>query len=354
MTDPSSFRIAIIGLGLIGSSVARGAKEFRLAKTVVAADRNPLSLEYALQKHMIDEALPLTDAVHNADLVVLAVPPSALAQVAETIAPHLKSGALVTDTASVKQMTQSAVALYLPKTSAFVPSHPIAGSEHSGVQAGKGDLFAGKRVILTPQTPEDEGIEAITAFWQSLGATVEYMPADIHDKVYAYVSHLPQLLAFAVKDVVAPFMEHTEKNEVFKRFTRICTSDPMLWNDIFEANLGNLEEAIARFMALFQRMREELLEGANDPLTDDLDPEIYTHLLPTLLSSCLIGAIYQEERTIGLNFQRYGGGGFKDFTTPLAGEPDNSLENISKKANNVVRAMDAFAASLSHHIVMKD
>jgi cyclohexadieny/prephenate dehydrogenase len=346
-------RIAIIGLGLIGSSVARGAREFHLAKHIVAADRNPLSLEYALQKHIIDEGLPMADAVKDADLVVLAVPPSALAHVAETIAPHLKSGALVTDTASVKQMTLSSVNLYLPKTAAFVPSHPIAGSENSGVKAGKSDLFAGKRVILTPQTPEDEGIEAITTFWQTLGATVEYMPADIHDKVYAYVSHLPQLLAFAVKDVVEPFMEHAERDETFRRFTRICASDPVLWDDIFEANLGNLEEAIARFMALLQRMREELLEGAEDTLTDALDPEIYTLLLPTLLSSCLIGAIYQEERTIGLNFKRYGGGGFKDFTAPLAGEPDNSLENISKKANNVVRAMDAFAASLSHLIVMK-
>ncbi len=347
-------QIAIVGLGLIGSSVARGVKEFQLAHRVVASDRSPISLEYALQKHIIDEALPLADAVKNADLVVLAVPPSALGSVAEAMAPHLKHGAIITDTASVKHMAFDAVAPFIPASCAFVPSHPIAGSEHSGVKAGKGDLFAGKRVVVTPKSPEDVGLEPVVRLWSGLGATVEYMPADVHDKVYAYVSHLPQLLAFAAKDVVEPFSALAEKDAVFQRFTRLCSSDMVLWEDIFNANITNLEEAIARFMALFQRMREELLQGASDTLTDALDPDIYTRLLPTLLASCLIGAIYQEEKNIGLNFKRYGGSGFKDFTAPMTGDPDKQLENISKNANNVVRAMDAFAASLSHHIVMKD
>ena len=192
-------RITIIGLGLIGSSIARAARDHQLAATIVGCDQNDISLAFARKHKFIDTATndPLA-AVKNSDLVILATPPSTLASVAEAITPHLKPGAIVMDTASIKQAAMKAIAPHLPRRVDFMPAHPIAGSEHTGVSAGRADLFERKHVIVTPNEPEvTKASRTSPLSGKPWVRALKAMPAALHDVIYAYVSHLPQLLAFA-------------------------------------------------------------------------------------------------------------------------------------------------------------
>lgn len=354
-------KVAIIGLGLIGGSIARAVRERGVATEIVAADRNPLALQFALQQTFIDAGFESPEqAVLEADLVILATPPSVLGEVTAYIADYLAPGVLVMDTASVKCAAIDAVAGQLEGKADFIPAHPIAGSEETGVAAGKASLFVGRQVILTPSDIDNLTIPKAMQFWQALGAEVEFMPPETHDLVYAYVSHLPQLLAFALKEVLQPHMEELDKTPLLRQFTRLCGSDLRLWEDIFESNQHYLDQALAKFFALFAHMRTELAEGAAENGSDALINSnkdmniIYNSLLPRLVASCLIVAITQEERSAGFRFSRFSGQGFKDFSAPAMQPPDNHLENISNHAVQVVQAMDEVMEALSHWIVIKN
>ncbi len=357
-SHPPFERVAIIGLGLIGSSLARGLHASGIAPFISASDRNLLALQYGVEHGFIQHAAEqMEQAVENADLVILATPPSALAGVAESIGDHLRKGAIVTDTASVKVAAIAALQGALPEHIVYVPGHPIAGSEQSGVKAGKADLFSGRRVTLTPLTPENPGLPAVTQLWQALGATVEYMPPDVHDRVYAYVSHLPQWLAFSLRPLLEPYLSMREQHPAFKRFTRLCYSDTTLWRDIFEANKTNIEQALARYLLVLQQIRGELAEGMPPeaaPESDEAQAEIYLSALPRIIASCLIASVYQEERTSGFSFSRYAGTGFADFTAPAQEEPDKHLEFISNHPKLMVDAIDAALRAITRQIVTKD
>lgn len=349
--------IAILGLGLLGSSVARACKQYQPGCKITAFDMNPLALEFGKQHGFVDTiAKSANVAVKNSDMVVIAAPPTVSTEMIGAIRTSLPKGVMVTDVVSVKSPIAKAMQSHFKNHIRYVPAHPIAGSEQTGVAAGRADLFAGKRIILTPDTPNDEGIEEITGFWQQLGGVVEYMPPEIHDMVYAHVSHLPQLLAFAIKPKVDELLAlHTTLPSSFTPFSRLCFSDRRLWDDIFLNNKPELDKALARFLVMFTHIRSELADGMVKHGGEETISEIrlWTELMPRLIGSCLIGCIFQESKQVGFNFMHFAGKGFHDFIAPLKEAPDKHLEDISNFAKPVVSAMDELLANLTEWVVIK-
>jgi cyclohexadieny/prephenate dehydrogenase len=247
-------RIAIIGFGLIGSSLARAVRREKLARVIVACDANAAARRVIKKLRLADRVVSSPgDAVAKADLVVLAVPQSANAAVGRAIAPRLARGAIVTDVGSVKEAALKALAPYLGRDVAFVPGHPIAGTENSGPASGFAELFAGRWCVLTPPpgTPA-AAVAKVREMWRRCGMRVEIMDAAHHDRVLAITSHVPHLIAYTIVDTVSE-LESRMKAEVikfaasgFRDFTRVAASDPVMWRDIFLANKEAVLEMMAR------------------------------------------------------------------------------------------------------------
>jgi cyclohexadieny/prephenate dehydrogenase len=246
-------KTTIIGLGLIGSSLARAARVHGLAHTIACGDVSTEVCAKVLELGICDSAThDLADAARDADLVILCVPVGAIGAVMETIAPALKPGCIVTDVGSVKQSVIAQVEKHLPAHAAFVPGHPIAGAEHSGPEAGRADLFNDHWCILTPaqQTPASE---TVAAFWRAIGANVEIMDAARHDLVLAITSHLPHLIAYSIVDTASTLEAHTREDVMkysaggFRSVTRTAASDPVMWRDIFLHNREAVLEILQRF-----------------------------------------------------------------------------------------------------------
>ncbi len=248
-------RLAIVGLGLIGSSIARAARRYGLAETVVAidadADVRARVRALGIADHVTGD---LAEGAAGSDLVVLCVPVGAIGVVAAQIAPHLKRGAIVSDVGSVKATVISAIQPHLPEGIALVPGHPIAGTEFSGPDAGFATLFSGRWCILTPPegTPA-AAVERVRAFWRGMGANVETMSPEHHDHVLAITSHLPHLIAYNIVGTAADLESATQSEVIkfsasgFRDFTRIAASDPTMWRDIFLNNREAVLEMLGRF-----------------------------------------------------------------------------------------------------------
>ena len=258
-------RAAIIGFGLIGSSIARGMRAAGLVERIIGIDRDAGVRARILELGIADEAFgDAAQGVAGCDLVVLSVPVMANAALAATIGPHLSPGAIVTDVGSVKGAVVRDVAPHLPAGVFFVPAHPVAGTEHSGPDAGFAELFRNRWSIQTPPsgTPE-EAVARIRALWEGLGANVEVMAPDHHDLVLAITSHVPHLIAYNIVGTAAD-MESVTQSEVikfsaggFRDFTRIAASDPVMWRDVFLTNKEAVLEMLGRFnedLAALQRM----------------------------------------------------------------------------------------------------
>jgi len=255
----SFHRIAIVGFGLIGSSLGRAIKQHGLAQTLVAVDRDAGARAEILALGLADEITgDLAAGVHDADLVILATPVATYAEIGRIIAPALKAGAIVSDVGSVKQVVLRDLAPLLPAHVHLVPGHPIAGTEKSGPGAGFASLFEGRWCILTPAPETDRAaVDAVGALWHAIGSDVEEMDADHHDKVLAITSHLPHLIAYTIVGTAVD-LEDDIKSEVvkfsasgFRDFTRIAASDPTMWRDIF---LNNREAVLE----MLQRLSEDL------------------------------------------------------------------------------------------------
>lgn len=249
-------RLCIIGLGLIGSSLARVARERGdIAATVVACDTGPGVAERLRELAIAD--IVETDAaraVQGCDGVILCVPVGTFAAVMAQIAPHLAPGAVLTDTGSTKGSVLRDLLPLLPDGVHLVPGHPMAGTEYSGPDAGFAALFQGRYVILTPPAGTDPGAVAkVTALWERAGAMLETMDATTHDKVVAIVSHLPHLIAFTICSTADDLAQETQEQVLkfaasgFRDFTRIAASDVNMWRDIFLNNRPALLEMLARF-----------------------------------------------------------------------------------------------------------
>ncbi|MCJ2104242.1 prephenate/arogenate dehydrogenase family protein [Methylobacterium sp. E-041] len=247
--------LAIVGLGLIGSSIARGARRYGLAERIVAIDADAAVRARVLDLGIADDVTGDAAAgAAQADLVILCVPVGAIGPVAATMAPHLKPGAVVSDVGSVKASVVAAVTPHLPDGIVFVPGHPVAGTEYSGPDAGFSTLFSGRWCILTP--PEDApeaAVARVRALWQGLGAVVETMTPEHHDLVLAITSHVPHLIAYNIVGTAAD-LEQVTQSEVmkfsaggFRDFTRIASSDPTMWRDIFLSNREAVLEMLGRF-----------------------------------------------------------------------------------------------------------
>lgn len=273
-------RVAVIGAGLIGVSIARGAIEFGASKSVAIFDASE-SVRARVRNFDIGETFDdAASAVANADLVVLAVPVGAMGAAAEAIAPALKGGAVVTDTGSVKSAVIAAVSPHVPAHAVFVPGHPIAGTEHSGPEAGFATLFKGRWQILTPLEDTAEGKQAVIdlgRFWEMLGAHVDVMDPERHDVVLAVTSHLPHLIAFNIV-AMAEDLENVTEGEVvkysasgFRDFTRIAASDPTMWRDVFLNNRDAVLEVLGRFSEDLAALQRAIRWGEGDALYDLFD-----------------------------------------------------------------------------------
>ena len=272
-------RLALIGIGLIGSSVARIAMEQRhIAAEVVANARTQTTLDRVLELRIADHVeLDPARAVAGADCVMLCAPVGAYAALAEAIAPHLAPGCIVTDVGSTKQSVIRDVGPFIPAGVHFVPAHPVAGTEYSGPDAGFTTLFQGRWCLLTPPPGTDEAaVEKISELWRRCGSMVESMEPAHHDRVLAIVSHLPHLIAFTICNT-AEGLEDESRQDVlkfaasgFRDFTRIAASDPVMWRDIFLNNREALLEMLARFMEDAQMMARAVRWGDPSFIEDSI------------------------------------------------------------------------------------
>ena len=247
-------RIAVLGLGLLGGSVALASKQRGLAKCVAGGARRPAAIEAVLARGIVDEAGGFEDAVRGADLVVLATPVFAMGDLVRSIAPHLQEGALVTDVGSVKAGLAETLPGLLPRGVHYVGAHPMAGSHRSGIDHARGDLFDGAPCVVIRGAPE-AARDRVSGFWTALGARVVSRDAAGHDSEVAWMSHIPHVLAFAFAGAlkVAPAGADEVAGSGFRDFTRIANSDPELWGGILTSN----QKAIA---APLQSVAESLAE----------------------------------------------------------------------------------------------
>lgn len=262
--EPTFDRIALIGLGLIGSSIARVARENNLAREIVAIDASESVAARVRELGIADESTTDFARVAGCDLVILCVPVGAMAAVAQKIAPHLSQGAIVSDVGSVKGAVLAALQADLPAGFHVIPAHPVAGTEHSGPDAGFASLFEGRWCILTPPDHADKNAVArLAGFWEGAGSKVEAMTASHHDLVLAITSHVPHLIAYNIVGTADDFQTVTESEVIkfsaggFRDFTRIAASDPTMWRDVFLHNKDAVLEILGRFnedLAALQKM----------------------------------------------------------------------------------------------------
>jgi len=276
MSEKMFDRVALIGIGLIGSSLARALRRDSPETTIVACARRAETLATVRRLALADAT---TDdpalAVEGADLVVIATPLSAYAELGQRIAPELRDGAILTDVGSVKQAAIRDLGPYVPRPVHFVPGHPVAGTEHSGPESGFAELFRDRWCILTPP-PETapEPVAAVGRMWQGFGMRVVTMSADHHDKVLAMTSHLPHLIAYTIVGT-ATNLEESLKSEViefsasgFRDFTRIAASDPVMWRDIFLNNREAVLEIVQRFTEDLTALQRAIRWGEGDKLQE--------------------------------------------------------------------------------------
>ncbi len=273
-------KLAIIGGGLIGSSVALAARDNGAAAEIIIADSNAANLAKARELGLADgyHGTALS-AVEGADLVILAVPVGAMPGVAADIASGLKAGTIVSDVGSVKSSVLKSLSPLVPAGVHLIPGHPVAGTEQSGPEAGFASLFDGRWCILTPPENVDAvALEALSAFWTKLGSKVDIMTADHHDLVLAITSHVPHLIAYNIVGT-ANDLETVTRSEVikysaggFRDFTRIAASDPTMWRDVFLNNKDAVLEMLGRFSEDLTALQRAIRWGDGDALFD-----LFTH-----------------------------------------------------------------------------
>lgn len=269
-------RLALIGVGLIGSSIARAARLENAVGSIVATARSPETRRRVAELGLADQVVETNvAAVEGADLVVVCIPVGACGAVAQEIGPHLSPGAIVSDVGSVKSGVVRDMHPHLPSHVQFVPAHPVAGTEYSGPDAGFAELFVNRWCILTPPENTDaQATEKLAAFWRLLGANVETMTPEHHDLVLAVTSHLPHLIAYTIVGT-ADELQNVTRSEVlkfsaggFRDFTRIASSDPTMWRDVFLANKDAVLEVLGRFNEDISALTRAIRNGDGATLFD--------------------------------------------------------------------------------------
>jgi cyclohexadieny/prephenate dehydrogenase len=271
---PMFERIALIGIGLIGSSISHAARRANLAGEIVGSARTPATVETAMRLGLIDEGyVTAAEAAEGADLVILCTPVGLCGPIAKEISRNLKPGAILTDVGSVKGAIVKDVSPHVPEGVHFVAGHPIAGTEQSGPEAGFAELFDGRWCILTPEPHTDgKAVEKLRAFWEALGSKVEIMTPEHHDLVLAITSHVPHLIAYNIVNT-AEHLERVTDSEVikfsaggFRDFTRIAASDPTMWRDVFLNNKEAVLDMLGRFTEDLTMLQRAIRFGDGDTL----------------------------------------------------------------------------------------
>lgn len=276
MTQPVYDRIALIGLGLIASSMAHAIRRGNLAGEITGYARSEATRETARRINLCDRICDTAvDAVEDADLVVLCVPVGAMGPVMEEIAPKLKPGATVSDVGSVKRHVIEAVQPHIPQGVHFVPAHPLAGTEHSGPEAGFAELYDNRWCLLVPVEGTDpDAVERLRTLWEGMGANVDEMDADHHDLVLAVTSHAPHLIAYTMVGVADDLRRVTDSEVIkysaagFRDFTRIAASDPTMWRDVFLTNKDATLEILGRFTEELFALQRAIRTGDGEHLHD--------------------------------------------------------------------------------------
>ena len=276
VSEQSFGRVALIGIGLIGSSLARVLRRDSPRTTIVACARQPETLAAVERLELADERThDPAQAADGADLVVIATPLSAYAEIGRRIAPALKQGAILTDVGSVKEVVVRELGPHVPQGVHFVPGHPVAGTEHSGPEAGFAELFRDRWCVLIPlpETPL-EAVAQVGGMWEAAGMRVVTMTAAHHDRVLAMTSHLPHLIAYTIVGT-ATSLEESLKSEViafsasgFRDFTRIAASDPVMWRDIFLNNREAVLDVLQRFSEDLTALQRAIRWGEGDTLQE--------------------------------------------------------------------------------------
>ncbi|GHE97714.1 prephenate dehydrogenase [Aliiroseovarius zhejiangensis] len=268
-------RVALIGLGLIASSMAHAMRRAGLAGEIVGTARSAETREIARDLGFCDRIVDTaSEAIDGADLVVLAVPVGAMGAVAAEIGAHLQPGATVTDVGSVKRAVIEAVAPHLPDHVHFIPGHPLAGTEHSGPRSGFAELFDNRWCILVPNGTDTPATERLIALWKGMGSNVEVMDADHHDLVLSVTSHTPHLIAYTMVGVADDLSRVTDSEVIkysaagFRDFTRIAASDPTMWRDVFLANKDATLEILGRFTEELFALQRAIRTGDGEVLFD--------------------------------------------------------------------------------------
>jgi len=267
-------RLALIGTGLIGSSIARAARAQGTARSIVATARSAGTRRRLAELGLADQVAETNAAaVAGADLVIVCIPVGQCGAVAAEIAPHLASGAIVSDVGSVKGSVVRDMSRHLPAHVHFVPGHPVAGTENSGPDAGFAELFVGRWCILTPPPDADAAaVERLAAFWRRLGANVDTMSPDHHDLVLAITSHLPHLIAYTIVGTADELGEVTQSEVLkfsaggFRDFTRIAASDPTMWRDVFLTNKDAVLEMLGTFNEDLAKLTRAIRRGDGEAL----------------------------------------------------------------------------------------
>ena len=274
MRKPMFDRVAILGIGLIGSSIAHAMRRGHLAREIIGHARRDDTLKRAKAVGFADKLTKdAAAAVNGADLVILATPVGAFGALAKSIAPHLKPGAIVSDVGSVKGAVIADVAPHIPVGVHFIPAHPIAGTERSGPESGFAELFDGRWCILTPQKDADtRALKTLRTFWERLGSKVDVMDAKHHDLVLAVTSHVPHLIAYNIVGTADDLSAVTEGEVIkysaggFRDFTRIAASDPTMWRDVFLNNKDAVLEVLGRFSEDLSALQRQIRWGDGEAL----------------------------------------------------------------------------------------
>ena len=267
-------RLALVGVGLIGSSIARAARAQNVVRSIVATARSAATRRRVIELGIADQVVETNAAaVAGADLVIFCIPVGQCGAVAREVAGHLARGAIVSDVGSVKAQIVRDMAPHLPPGVHFVPAHPVAGTEHSGPDAGFAELFIDRWCILTPPEGTDtSAVERLRAFWTALGAKVEVMTPEHHDLVLAITSHLPHLIAYTIVGTADELAQVTSSEVVkfsaggFRDFTRIAASDPTMWRDVFLANKDAVMEMLGTFNEDLSKLTRAIRRGDGEAL----------------------------------------------------------------------------------------
>jgi cyclohexadieny/prephenate dehydrogenase len=267
-------KVALIGIGLIGSSMAHAMRRAGLAAHIAGYSHRPQTRERARAIGFADSVhASVADCVADADLVVLATPVGTFGELAQEMAGDLRQGAILSDVGSVKAAVVRDVGPFVPEGVHFIPAHPVAGTEQSGPESGFAELFDGRWCILTPPAGTDPGaVETLKSFWQRLGSNVEVMDARHHDLVLAITSHVPHLIAYNIVGTAADLETVTESEVIkfsaggFRDFTRIAASDPTMWRDVFLNNREAVLEMLGRFTEDLSALQRAIRWGDSDML----------------------------------------------------------------------------------------